>query len=157
MLFMDPMWVNLSLFISWIKYWLTKHNHEYLCYIAHYFSSLRASVVFKFLMHKFKWLNGKGMISTYLCIYLWASRPYLHASVCIWVHQAQETLPPRCLAKTFKIVTKCHPCANCLRLVLKCLVLVAWLVACYECCRIDVLKNSTSMVGCVSKLKTFGS
>ena len=123
-----------------------------MCYIEHYFSSLRASVVSKLLMHKFKWLRGKGMF------YLWASRPRVHASVCICVHQAQETLSPRCLAKIFLIVTKCQSCVKLCEVYAKLSsVVIAWLVAYFECCKIDVLKNSTSMIECVSNLKIFGS
>ena len=89
-----------------------------------------------------------------IMLYLWASRPRIHASVCICVHQAQEILSPRYLAKTFLFVTKCQPCVKLCKVCAKlCSVVIAWLVACYECCRIDVLKNSTSMIGCVPKLK----
>ena len=129
-----------------------------MCYIEHYISFLRVSVVLKFLMHKFKWLNGKGMFSTYWYLYLWASRPRIHPSVCICVHQAQEILSPRYLAKTLLIVTTCQPCIKLCKVYAKfSSVVIAWLVACYECYMIDVLKNSTSMIGGVSNLKIFGS
>ena len=90
-------------------------------------------------MHKFKWLNGKGMFSTYWYLYLWASRPRIHPSVCICVHQAQEILSPRYLAKTLLIVTKCQSCIKKLSKVCAKLssVVIAWLVTCHECYRID--------------------
>ena len=109
-------------------------------------------------MHKFKWLNGKGMFSTYLCFTFEHLGHIVHAIVCICVHQAQETLSPRCLAKIFLIVTKCQSCVKLCEVYAKLSsVVIAWLVAYFECCKIDVLKNSTSMIGYVPNLKLFGS
>ena len=76
------------------------------------------------------------------------------------MHQAQEILSPRYLAKTFLIVTKCQSCVKLSKVSAKLSsVAIACLVACFECYRIDVFlrKNSTSMIGCVSSLKIFGS
>ena len=93
-------------------------------------------------------------VSYSLMFYLWASRPYCHAILWICVHQVQEILSPRYLAKTFLIVTKCQPCVKLCKVCAKSSsVVIAWLVACYECYRIDVFENSTSMIDCVSKLK----
>ena len=77
------------------------------------------------------------------------------------MHQAQEIVSPRYLAKTFLIVTKCQSCVKLSKVCAKLSsVAIACLVACFECYRIDVFlrnKNSTSMIGCVSNLKIFGS
>ena len=60
--------------------------------------------------------------------------------MCICLHQAQEILSPRYLAKTFLIVTKCQSCVNLSKVCAKISsVVIACLVACYECNRIDVL------------------
>ena len=60
--------------------------------------------------------------------------------MCICMHQAQEILSPRYLAKTFLIVTKCQSCVKLSKVCAKLSsVVIACLVACYECYRIDVL------------------
>ena len=65
-------------------------------------------------------------------------------------------MSPRYLVKTFLFVTKCQPCVKLCKVCAKSSsVVITWLVAFYECCRMDVLKNSTSMIGCVSNLKKY--
>ena len=55
------------------------------------------------------------------------------------MHQAQEILSPRYLAKTFLIVTKCQFCVKLSKVCANLSsVAIACLVACFECYRIDV-------------------
>ena len=71
-----------------------------------------ASFVSKLLMHKFKWLNDKGIFSTHLC-FTFEHLGHMFMLVCAFVCiKTQKILSPRYLAKTFLIVTKCQSCVN---------------------------------------------